>query len=417
MKITRFFSRLPLPLQFVLGVLLILALSLVAFSLVMRPPMNEVWLMALFLTITALISVLVGYGSYRLGWMDRSPTIRWTLLGGYALASVLTFVNVWLTAKLMFASQHDLLLATVLLLFAGGMAMALGYFLSSTLTNRLRTLDEAAQAIAAGDLEVRIPVTGRDEMAVLARTFNQMAAQLQQADRKQQELETLRRDLIAWAGHDLQTPLASVRAIIEALADGVVEDPESVQRYLRTAQKNIQSLSALIDDLFQISQLDAGGLPLDRADNSLSDLISDTLESFTQLADRQGVHLEGDVAAGVDPVYMDAQRIGRVLNNLVSNALHHTPEGGLVAVRALPSLQGVFVEIKDTGQGIPPEDLPHVFDRFYRGEKSRSRTTGGAGLGLAIAKGIVEAHGGQIDVESAPQQTRFFFTLPVQDQE
>ena len=416
MQMTRFFSRLPLPVRFVLGVLLILALSLLAFSLVMRPPMNEVWLMALFLSITALISGLVGYGSYRLGWMDRSPTIRWTLLGGYALASVLTFVNVWLTAKLMFVSQHDLLLATILLLFAGGMAMALGYFLSSTLTNRISTLDEAAQAIAAGDLDVRIPVTGRDEMAVLARTFNQMAAQLQQADRKQQELEALRRDLIAWAGHDLQTPLASVRAIVEALADGVVDDPESVQRYLRTAQKNIQSLSALIDDLFQMSQLDAGGLPLDCADNSLSDLISDTLESFSELANRQGVHLTGSVAAGVDPVYMDVQRIGRVLNNLISNALHHTPEGGSVEVKASPSSQGVLVEIIDGGQGIRPEDLPHVFDRFYRGEKSRNRTTGGAGLGLAIAKGVVAAHGGQIGVESAPGRTRFFFTLPAHNQ-
>jgi len=281
MQITKIIDRISIPARFVLGVLLILVISLGAFSLIMRPPINEIGLMAQFLTITAIISGLVGYGSYRLGWMERSPTIRWTLLGGYALASILTFFNVWLTARLMFASPHDLLLAMVLLIFATGMAMALGYFLSSTVTNRIRTIDDAAQAIAKGDLDVRIPVTGQDEMAGLARTFNQMAAQLQETERKQQELDVLRRDLVAWAGHDLQTPLASVRAIIEALADGVVDDPESVQRYLRTAQKNIQSLSALIDDLFQMSQLDAGGLPLDCADNSLSDLISDTLEIFS----------------------------------------------------------------------------------------------------------------------------------------
>jgi signal transduction histidine kinase len=412
MKRTNFITRLSVPARFVLGVLLILVISLVAFSLIMRPPLNEIGLMAQFLTITAIISGLVGYGSYRLGWMERSPTIRWTLLGGYALASILTFFNVWLTARLMFASPHDLLLAMVLLIFATGMAMALGYFLSSTVTNRIRTIDDAAQAIAKGDLDVRIPVTGQDEMAGLARTFNQMAAQLQETERKQQELENLRRDLVAWAGHDLQTPLASVRAIIEALADGVVDDPESVHRYLRTAQKNIQSLSALIDDLFQMSQLDAGGLPLDCADNSLSDLISDTLESFSELANQQGVHLEGSVSEGVDPVYMDAQRIGRVLNNLVSNALYHTPEGGSVEVLASPLPEAVMVEVIDGGAGIPPEDLPSVFDRFYRGEKSRNRTTGGAGLGLAIAKGIVEAHGGQIGVESEPRRTRFFFTLP-----
>jgi signal transduction histidine kinase len=325
---------------------------------------------------------------------------------------VLTFFNVWLTARLMFASQHDLLLATVLLVFAGGMAMALGYFLSSTLTDRIRLLDQAAKSIASGDLNVRIPVRGRDEMALLAGTFNQMAEQLQSAARKQRELETLRRDLIAWAGHDLQTPLASVRAVVEALADGVVEDGETTQRYLRTAQKELRALSALIDDLFQMAQFDAGGLPLDRAENSLSDLISDTLESFSELAARQGVELQGSVDPKVDPVNMDAQRIGRVLNNLVSNALRHTPAGGRVQVRASRQPRGVMVEVTDTGEGIRPEDLPFVFERFYRGEKSRSRSTGGAGLGLAIAKAIVEAHGGQIGVDSSAQGARFYFTVP-----
>ncbi len=405
-------SRLPLTVRFVVGVVLIVALSLGVFKLLMSPPIKDVALMAGFLAVTALVSALAGYGSYRLGWMDRSPTIRWSLLGGYALSSVLTFFNVWLTARLMFASPHDLLLATVLLIFAGGMAMALGYFLSSTLTDRIRTLDQAAKAIAAGELDARIPVQGRDEMALLARTFNQMAEQLQAVSRQQRELETLRRDLIAWAGHDLQTPLASVQAVVEALADGVVEDPETTQRYLRTAQKDIRALSALIDDLFQMAQLDAGGLPLERFENSLSDLISDTLESFSELAARQGVDLQGNVDGGVDPVTMDAQRIGRVLNNLVSNALQHTPSAGRVLVRASRQPQAVLVEVTDTGEGIRPDDLPFIFDRFYRGEKSRSRSTGGAGLGLAIARGIVEAHGGQIDVESGAQGTRFYFTIP-----
>jgi signal transduction histidine kinase len=405
-------TRLSVLARFIIGIAVILALSLGVFMLIMRPPLNALGLMALFLAITALVSALAGYGSYRLGWMDRSPTIRWTLLGGYALSSVLTFINVWLTARLMFASQHDLLLATVLLVFAGGMAMALGYFLSSTLTNRISLLDQAARAIAAGNLDVRIPVHGRDEMAGLARTFNQMAVELQATKAKQQELETLRRDLIAWVSHDLQTPLASVQAVLEALADGVVEDPETVHRYLSTAQRDIRALSALIDDLFQMAQLDAGGLSLDLAENSLSDLISDTLESFSELAGRRVVDLQGSVQPGIDPVWMDGQRIGRVLNNLVGNALQHTPPGGFVRVNARREPRFIQVEVLDTGEGIQAEDLPHVFERFYRGEKSRSRSTGGAGLGLAIAKGIVEAHGGRIGLESNPQGTRFFFTLP-----
>ncbi len=400
-------------LRFLGGVALTLALALAFFFLLMQPPMAELALMALFLAFTAVISVAAGYGAYRLGWIHRSPRISWVLLGGYALASLLTFLNVWVTARLMFASQHDLLLATVLLLFAAGIAISVGYFLSAALTDRIVALNRATQEIARGELSTRVPVTGNDEMASLARTFNEMAEQLQAADQKQRELDELRRNLIAWAGHDLRTPLASIQAMVEALADGVVEDPETVDRYLHTAQREIRSLSLLIDDLFELAQLEAGGLRLGLGPNSISDLISDTLESFSELAARQGVSLEGSVEPDVDPVTMDAQQIGRVLANLVGNALRHTPAGGTVRVEAMASAEGVQVDVRDTGRGIDAEDLPHIFERFYRGEKSRSRATGGAGLGLAIAKGLVEAHGGQIGVESGPGQgTRFYFTLP-----
>ena len=402
-------------LRFLGGVALTLALALAIFFLLMNPPVRDLGLMAIFLAITAAISVVVGYGAYRLGWINHSPRISWVLLGGYALASVLTFLNVWVTARLMFASEHDLLLATVLLLFAAGIAMSVGYFLSVALTDRIVTLNRAALEIAQGDLSVRVPVTGNDEMASLAHTFNEMAAQLEAADRKQRELDTLRRNLIAWAGHDLRTPLASIQAIVEALADGVVEDPGTVDRYLHTAQREIRSLSLLIDDLFELAQLEAGGVPLELSPNSISDLISDTMESFSELAGRQGVMLAGSVDLDVDPVIMDAQLIGRVLSNLLGNALRHTPTGGTVQVRAYRTAENVAVEILDTGEGIDAGDLPHIFERFYRGEKSRSRATGGAGLGLAIAKGIVEAHGGQIGAESAPGEgTCFSFFLPAQ---
>ena len=406
------FPHLSLTTRYLLGIVLILALSLWAFNMLLQPPMSEIGLMAVFLAITALISALAGYALYHLGWLNFAPTIRWALLSAYALSSVLTFLNVWLAAWRMFADQHDLLLATVLLLFAGGMAMVLGYFLSTALTDRIRQLDQAAQAIAEGDLEVRIPVTGRDELAGLADTFNRMAAQLQGAARKQRELESMRRDLIAWTSHDLQTPLTSVRLILEALADGVVEDAETVQRYLHTAQKDVRALSLLVDDLFQLAQLDAGGLPLDRQENSLSDLISDTLESFSELALRKGIQLEGRVESGVDPLLIDAQLIGRVLNNLLANALRHMPAGGRVEVTAASHPEEVLVQVIDSGGGIPAGDLPYIFDRFYRGEKSRSPDSGGSGLGLAIARGIVLAHGGEIRVENTGSGARFYFTLP-----
>ena len=403
-----------MPARFLIGVVTILAVSLGIFTLVMSPPLRDLGLMALYLGITALVSALVGYVAYRMGWINFSPALRWTLLGGYALASVLTFFNVWFSAQMMFSSQHDLLLAIVLLVFAGGMATVLGYFLSGTITQRIHLLKNAAENIAHGELNTRVPVQGHDEVAGLAKTFNQMAEQLQESDSKQRELEHMRRDLIAWVGHDLQTPLTSVRAILEALSDGVVEDPETASRYLRTAQRDVNSLSALIDDLFQMAQLDTGGFPLDRQNASLSDLVSDTLESFTEPAKQREIKLEGNVEYNVDPVNMDTQAIGRALNNLIGNALRHTPDQGRVSVWAHRTGKGIEVTVSDTGEGIREEDLPHVFESFYRGDAARSRSRGtGAGLGLAIARGIVQAHGGEIRVESKPGKgTLFTFTIP-----
>lgn len=412
MNATKSLAQISLLLKLVLIIILILIISLGIFYLLLQPSLIDIRLMASFLSVTAVISWLAGYGAYRLGWVERSPSIRWTLLGGYFLSSLLTFVNVWITAALMFTNQHDLLLATVLLIFAATIAIALGYILSIRLTDRIRLIEEAAQKVSQGDLDVQLPVTGRDEMAGLASTFNQMTIQLSNADRKQRELDNLKRDLISWVGHDLHTPLASIRAIIEALADGMVEDQDTVQRYLSTAQKEIKTLSLLIDDLFQMSQLDTGGLPLNKELNSMTDLVSDTLESFSELATKKGINLKGEVTAGVDPVLMDGQRISRVLDNLLSNALRYTSQGGEIELRVESKGKSIQVEVSNTGEQIEEKDLPFLFERFYRGEKSRSRSTGGSGLGLAIAKGIVEAHGGQIDVESRPGLTRFFFTLP-----
>ncbi len=412
-----------LTLRFVAGVLLAMALALGVFYLVMQPQRLDLGLMTIFLAITSAITLLAGYTAYRLGWMSRAPSLRWSLLATYILSSLLTFVNVWLTARLMFVSQHDLILATILLLFASGIAIALGAFFSETLSRRIMALNKSVQEVRKKGLGVRAEVEGNDEIAELAQAFNEMAAQLEESARKRQEVEALRRDLITWAGHDLQTPLASIRAIVEALADGVVDDPQTSQRYLQVAKRQIQSLSSLIDNLFEMARLDAGGLELDCQPNSLADLISDTLESFSALAQEKEVVLAGEVQEGIDPVVMDAPRIGRVLNNLVSNALRHTPSGGEVFVSADKEGDWVTVSVFDTGEGLAEEDLPYIFDSFYRAEKSRSRETGGVGLGLAISRGFVEAHGGELGVKPASEDASsgtgaakgacFFFTLPV----
>lgn len=399
--------------HYVIGIVLVLLISLGIFYSLMHPPMSDLGLMAEILSITALLSIIAGYVAYKSGWMDRSPTIRWTLVVGYVIASLLILLNVSLTAWLMFTSLHDLYLAMVLLVFSLGIALVFGMYYSNALTDRINKLDRIAQSLAKGNLQVRAPVVGRDEIGALGRTFNKMAEQLQVTDEKQRQVEKLRRDLIAWIGHDLRTPLSSVRAVIEALADGVIDDSDTMQRYLNTARRDIHSLSALIDDLFEMAQIDAGGLKLNREDSSLSDLISDTLESFSQFALQQNVQLIGKAEPGLDPVWMDTLQIGRVLNNLVSNALSYTSSGGTVHITASRQQNEIYVSVHDNGPGILADELPFVFERFTRGEKSRNRSTGGAGLGLAIARGVIEAHGGTIRVESSPgQETNFSFSIP-----
>ncbi|MBI3760956.1 MAG: HAMP domain-containing histidine kinase [Chloroflexi bacterium] len=398
---------------FIAGFIAALVAGLAVTLWLMRPASGE--LAALFtpLGLTAAASLGVGYLLYRLGRF-RSARLHWTLLAGYGFSTLVTLAHVWIMARWMFLSEHDFALVTVLLLFAAIIATTFGYFASAALSLGVRELMHSAQALAGGNLAARAPVSGRDELAQLAQTFNDMAARLEAAAKKQKEVETLRRDLIAWTSHDLRTPLTSIRAMVEALADGVVSDPAVTARYLRTIRADVQSLNTLIDDLFELAQLDAGGLTLEVASHSLSDLISDSLESFRALADGRGVRLTGQVADQIDPVPMNAQKIGRVLANLLGNALRHTAPGGEVTVKAYRAKGDVCVEVRDTGEGIPPEDLERVFERFYRGDaaRSRSRESSGAGLGLAIAKGIVEAHGGRIWAQNAEGGgARFVFVL------
>ena len=398
---------------FAAGALAAVAVGLLVFLLLLSPPENDVVAMSAFLGITALISIAVGVAASRLGWMRRSRRLVWTLTGGYLLAAALMLLNVLVTARLMFLSRHDLLLAVVLLVFAAIIATSLGYLLSSAVAAAIVRLNHAAADVASGNLEVDVPVEGSDEIAALAESFNDMTRQLREVERRRAEAETARRDLLTAVGHDLRTPLASVRVIVEALSDGVVDDAETTARYLRTARSDLNALSRLVDDLFTLASLDSGGVELERQPNSLTDLISDTLESFSLRAEQQRVTLRGEPGVGVDVAPFDARYVGRALANLVENALRYTPPGGEVLLRSELTPEGLCVTVSDTGPGIAEEDLPRVFERFYRGEASRNRATGGSGLGLAIVKGAVEAHGGSVRVESASGRgASFSFVLP-----
>ena len=397
-KFLSWFGRAPWRIL-VVGMIGALLLAAVLMWLVMRAPSQEITLLISTLGMTSLVSLGLGYLLYRRGW-TRSPSLSVTLVMTYAWAALLTLFNVWVMSLQMFASDHDLLLSGVLLLFAAVIATSFGIFVAASVTDGLRQLAATAQQLAEGDLTARVQIEGRDEVAQVGRAFNGMADQLQQAETQRAELEALRRDLIAWTSHDLRTPLTSVRAMVEALADGVVDDPEMVQRYYQTIRADVIGLNDLIDDLFELAQLDAGGMVIEMSPHSLSDLVSDALESFHALAEQRGVSLDGEVAADVDPVTLSGAKINRVLANLLSNALRYTPAGGQVHVRVIRDSTRVIVTVQDSGPGFDVDDLPRVFEQFYRGEQARSRATGGAGLGLAIAQGIVEAHNGRIWAEN-----------------
>ena len=336
----------------VAGVALAVGVGLGVFSLLLRPPSNDLATMTAYFTLTAAISVAAGYAAYRLGWMRRSPRLVWTLTAGYLLAQALMFVDVLVTARLTFLNRHDLLMSTVLLAFASIIAVSLGYLFSSSVAEAIRKVNRAAGDVARGKLDVVIAEEGPDEIAELARSFNQMTARLREADRERSEFERGRRDLITAVGHDLRTPLASVKVIVDAFADGVVDDPATMDRYLLTAQRDLGTLSELVDDLFMLGQLDSGGLQLDCRANSLRDLLSDALESFTPRAEAQRVRLRGEYCVERDGAVFDAKYIARALANLVDNALRHTPSGGEVVLCTERGDEGIVVQVSDTGEGI-----------------------------------------------------------------
>ncbi|MCE2473430.1 MAG: HAMP domain-containing protein [Anaerolineae bacterium] len=379
-------------------------------------PGGEVQQLVAFMTLTGLMSSLLSFAFYRLGILEWFRSLRWAIWMVIALLVLMIFLNVWVIARFTFIQAHYLTLTSVLLVFAGLSALTIGFFASKTMTDRLSKLRDATQALARRDFAVRLKISGNDEIAQLADTFNEMAQNLQEVEEQKRQLEQTRRDLTAWVSHDLRTPLASIRVMIEAMLDGVVEDDETVQRYLDNSRAEVEHLSHLIDDLFELAQLDVGHLKLNLQQASIRDLISDTLGSMAAKADQHSITLKGKVSDDVDMILMAPDKIQRVLTNLVDNAIKYAESGRSVTLRAWRSGDDVRIDIHNSGSFIPQDVLPRLFESFYRGEGSRMRGDDGArgtGLGLAIARGFIEAHDGRIWATSVESEgTTFSFTLP-----
>ena len=286
---------------------------------------------------------------------------------------------------------------------AAALALALVQVLAHGMTYPLREMVAAARAMARGNYDRRVTATSRDEVGELARAFNSMAAELAEVDR-------MRRDLVANVSHELRTPIGALRATLENLVDGV----EQVERpALESMLRQVERLGALVEQLLQLSKLESGAVPLERLQVPLGALLRDVAAEWGTPAEARGLRLRFDVTPPALVLRADRARLHQVLDNLVANAVRHSPPGGTVSLLASGEDGRVRIEVVDEGPGIPSADAERVFERFYRSDHARSATEGGSGLGLAIARWIVELHDGAIRAEQAePHGCRMVVDLP-----
>jgi two-component system sensor histidine kinase BaeS len=282
-------------------------------------------------------------------------------------------------------------------------ALLLSTLLIRTVLRPLFQMITVAGNIAAGDYTARVDITSTDEVSQLARAFNQMAESLQR-------LEQQRKAMVTDIAHELRTPLTNIRGYLEALSDGVIPPAQDTFALL---QEETFRLVTLADDLLQLARADAAQTTLRRQPVHLWEVITQVLALFRVQFAEKAITIETQGTEGTDVVQADPDKLTQVVHNLLQNAWQYTPTGGRVRVTMERGTAHVRVTVANTGEGIAPVDLPFIFDRFYRGEKSRSRAHGGEGIGLAIVKALIDAHGGKVGAESVPGETQVWFTLPV----
>jgi len=323
------------------------------------------------------------------------------------------------TAAAMFLSAHDLRVLVLVAAVAGSVAAASAVWLSRGAVRSVRSLAASAATLTAEEVYVPVASPLAAELAAVDRALADSSARLGKARDRERALESSRRELVAWISHDLRTPLAGIRAMSEALEDGIAHDPEVVARYHRGIRTEADRLTGLVDDLFELSKINAGALRLQLHDLLLTDVVSDTLASAAPVAAAKGVQLSGRVAADLPMVAASAPELGRALSNLLSNAIRHTPAHGVVQLTA-DTVEGssagapvVELCVQDACGGIPEDELPRLFDVAYRGTAARTpEDGGGAGLGLAIAQGLIAAHQGAISISNSALGCRVSMRLP-----
>lgn len=348
-----------------------------------------------------------------MSWRRRS--LRGFLMACAAITLATVMAGVVGVARAMFLSQHDLAVVVPVTAVAAVVAMAVSWVLGRQVVVEVRRVRATARALGEEGVPPASSARGRlrlRELADIEEDLAQAGRRLAASRAREAALERSRRELVAWVSHDLRTPLAGMRAMAEALEDGVAPDPARYHRQIRT---EVDRLSGLVDDLFELSRIRSGGLALALEHVDLRDLVADVVSTSTVMAQAGGVALGADAVAAT--VRADGDRLGRALRNLVVNAIRHTPGDGTVQVQATRDGDEVVLSVSDGCGGIPEGDLEHVFDTGWRGggPGGTARTPAddtGAGLGLAIARGIVEAHEGRISVRNTGSGCRFDVRLP-----
>jgi signal transduction histidine kinase len=346
--------------------------------------------------LVALATLAVGLGFAYL--LRLLPTVRLQLAGLAFLAVLLPLGAVLLSGWVMFHMGEDVKILAVTAASALTAVVA-ALVLARSIVGSIDRVRDASVELARGDLEVRVPEQGPSEVAELAASFNEMGDNLRR-------LFDTRRELVAWASHDLRTPLANMQAMLEAIEDDLGEPEE----YVPVLREQVSVLTLLVDDLFELARIDADALTLEMQRLPVAPVVSSSLRSIEAEARSRHVRLDADVDAAITARFAP-DKLERVLMNLLTNALRHTPSDGAVAVLVEPRPNEVRVAVEDTGNGLDAEARERMFERFWRGDQSRSSR--GAGLGLAIARGLVEAHGGRIWAENREGGgARVCFTLP-----
>ena len=358
------------------------------------------------------------------GFRRRAATVQVTIASLAPVAAVAAGVAGGSWA--MFISGHDLRTLVVILVGAGTVGMITALLFGSRVARSSAGLGEiarrigeqgTAEGLVSGDRVRSIAdEAGPGELARLARELDDAVSRLEESRAQAAALEQSRRELVAWVSHDLRTPLAGIRALVEALEDGVVDDPDTVDRYHRTIGVEVDRLACLVADLFDLSKIHAGALQLQLSPVPLDQVLSDVVAGGTLLARAKGVELTASLA-GAPVVRLAAPEMGRAVQNLIDNAIRHTPPGGTIRVIVESDIQTrcASVSVADSCGGIPDNDLERVFELAFSGDSARTPGDGRAGLGLAVTRGLVEAQRGRVTVENEDGGCRFTIRLPLFD--